>query len=80
MANVQTDRTKAKSRKYRGVFKVKKREKTRQVRGNWPQQLGGGRNQVSGRVSVPCWHATPVANASWKPFVIRLKSSSVSGS
>ena len=22
-----------------------------------------GRNQVSGRVSVPCWHATPVANA-----------------
>ena len=21
-----------------------------------------GRNQVSGRVSVPCWHATPVAN------------------
>ena len=23
----------------------------------------GGRNHVSGRVSVPCWHATPVANA-----------------
>ena len=31
----------------------------------------GGRNQVSGRVSVPCWHATPVANAPWKPLVIR---------
>ena len=23
----------------------------------------GGRNQVSGRVSFPCWLATPVANA-----------------
>ena len=30
----------------------------------------GGRNQVSGRVSVPCWHATPVANAPWKPLII----------
>ena len=29
-----------------------------------------GRNQVSGRVSVPCWHATPVANAPWKPLII----------
>ena len=25
-----------------------------------------GRNQVSGRASVPCWHAKPVANAPWK--------------
>ena len=32
---------------------------------------GGGRNQVSGRVSVPCWLATPVANAPWKPLIIR---------
>ena len=31
----------------------------------------GGRNQVSGRVSVPCWLATPVANAPWKPLIIR---------
>ena len=30
----------------------------------------GERNQVSGRVSVPCWHATPVANAPWKPLII----------
>ena len=30
----------------------------------------GGCNQVSGRVSVPCWHATPVANAPWKPLII----------
>ena len=26
-----------------------------------------GWDQVSGVVSVPCWHATPVANALWKP-------------
>ena len=60
---------KAKSRKYRGVFKVKSRVKTRQIREICSQQLEhkqapkkGIRNQVSGRVSVPCWHTTPVAN------------------
>ena len=26
---------------------------------------------VSGRVSVLCWHATPVANVPWKPHTIR---------
>ena len=25
---------------------------------------------MSGRVSVPCWHATPVANTPWKPLII----------
>ena len=25
-----------------------------------------GQDQVSGGVSVPCWHATPVADAPWK--------------
>ena len=25
---------------------------------------------MSGRVSVPCWHATPVANAPWKLLII----------
>ena len=29
----------AKSRKYRGIFKVKCLEKTRQVRENWSQQM-----------------------------------------
>ena len=62
----------AKSRKYQGVFEVKSRVKTWQVRRIWSQQLEHkkvpqwGRNQVSGgrnQVSVPCWHATPVANA-----------------
>ena len=30
----------------------------------------GGRNQMSGRVSVPCRHATPLENAPWKPLII----------
>ena len=34
-------------------------------------------DQVSGGVSVLCWHATPVANVLWKPLAIRLKSNSV---
>ena len=25
---------------------------------------------MPGRVSAPCWHATPVANAPWKPVMI----------
>ena len=79
--------TKQKSRKYQGVFEVKSRVKTWQVRGIWSQQLAsisksqnGGRNQVSGRVSVPCWQATPVANAPWKPLVILWRPNSVSRS
>ena len=28
---------------------------------------------MSGRVSVPFWHATPVANAPWKPLIIEAK-------
>ena len=37
---------------------------------NWSisKSKRGGRNQVSGRVSVPCRHATPVADALWKPI------------
>ena len=30
----------------------------------------GRRNKVSGRLSVPCWHATTVANPPWKPLII----------
>ena len=40
----------------------------------------GGRNHVSGRISVPCWRATPVANDPWKLLVIRWRSSPVSRS
>ena len=77
---------KAKSRKYKGVFEVKSRVRTWQLRGiglnNWSisKSQNGGRNQVSGRVSVPCGHATPVANAPWKPPAIRWRSKSVSRS
>ena len=30
-----------------------------------------GQDQVSGGVSVLCWHAAPVANVLWKPLAIR---------
>ena len=30
-----------------------------------------GQDQVSGGVSVLCWHATPVVNILWKPRTIR---------
>ena len=40
----------------------------------------GGRNQVSGMVSVPYWHAIPVANDPWKPLIIRWRSKTVSRS
>ena len=62
----------AKSRKYQGIFEVKSRVQTWQVWGIWSQQLE--HKQVpqwgTGKVSVPCWHATPVANAPWKPLII----------
>ena len=34
-------------------------------------QVPKGRDQVSEGVSVPCRHATPVANVLWKPLKIR---------
>ena len=30
-----------------------------------------GQDQVSGGISVVCWHAAPVANVLWKPCTIR---------
>ena len=54
---------------------------------DWSQQVEHmqvptGRDQVSGGVSVPCWHATPVADALWKPVssdkvIVGTKSSQV---
>ena len=43
---------------------------------DWSQQVEHmlvqkGRDQVSGGVSVPYRHATPVANVLWKPLKIR---------
>ena len=34
-----------------------------------------GQDQVSGGVSVLCWHAAPVANVPWKPLAILGKKS-----
>ena len=34
-----------------------------------------GQDQVSGGVSFPCWHATPVADAPWKPVFSEMSDS-----
>ena len=62
--------------KYRGMFETQKsRNKTssgdiglniRTLASPKP-----GQDQVSGGVSVLCWHAAPVANVQWKPLAIR---------
>ena len=57
------------------MWKVEKRygKFGRNALNNWSisKSPKGVRNQVSGRLSVPCWLATPVANAPWKPLVIQ---------
>ena len=42
---------------------VRKKDRYQQVE---HMQVPKGRDQVSGGVSVPCWHATPVTDALWK--------------
>ena len=60
--------------KYRGMFEIQKSgDKTS------PGEIGldirthaspkVGQDQVSGGVSVPCRHATPIADAPWKPII-----------
>ena len=58
--------------KYRGVFEIQKSgDKTSSgeigldIRTQASPKVG--QDQVSGGVSVPCRHATPVADALWKP-------------
>ena len=58
----------AKSRKYREMFEVNSPEILQVREKNWSQQVEdmqvpNGRDQVSGGVSVPCQHATPVATS-----------------
>ena len=62
--------------KYRGVFETQKsRDKTSSgeigldIRTHASPKVG--QDQVSGRVSVLCWHAAPVAYVLWKPCTIR---------
>ena len=62
--------------KYQGIFEIQKSgDKTS------PGEIGldirthaspkVGQDQVSGGVSVLCWHAAPVAYVLWKPCTIR---------
>ena len=55
------------------IKKVKKRhawEKLVSTTGEYASPKKG-RNQLSGMVSVPCWHTTRVVNAPWKLLAIR---------
>ena len=61
--------------KYRGMFETQKsRNKTSSgdiglnIRTLASPKVG--QDQVSGGVSVLCWHAAPVANVLWKPLAI----------
>ena len=71
------DSTKAKE-KYRGIFEIQKSgDKTSSgeigldIRTHASPKVG--QDQVSGGVSVPCQHATPVADALWKPIFSNVK-------
>ena len=62
--------------KYRGVFEIQKSgDKTSlgeiglDIRTHASPKVG--QDQVSGGVSVLCWHAAPVAYVLWKPCTIR---------
>ena len=67
---------KKQKQKYRGMFETQKsRNKTSSgdiglnIRTLASPKVG--QDQVSGGVSVLCWHAAPVANVLWKPLAIR---------
>ena len=68
--------TKRQKQKYRGMFETQKsRNKTSSgdiglnIRTLASPKVG--QDQVSGGVSVLCWHAAPAANVLWKPLAIR---------
>ena len=68
--------------KYRGVFEIQKSgDKTSSgeigldIRTHASPKVG--QDQVSGGVSVLCWHAAPVAYVPWKPCTIGKKSNLV---
>ena len=62
--------------KYRGVFEIQKSE-DKTISGEIGLDIRThaspkvGQDQVSGGVSVLCWHAAPVAYVLWKPCTIR---------
>ena len=62
--------------KYRGVFEIQRSgDKTSSgeigldIRTHVSPKVG--QDQMSGGVSVLCWHAAPVAYVLWKPCIIR---------
>ena len=64
--------------KYRGMFEIQKSgDKTSSgeigldIRTHASPKVR--QDQVSGGISVLCWHAAPVAYVLWKPCTIRLK-------
>ena len=62
--------------KYRGIIEIQKLgDKTSSGEINLDIRTYAsskiGQDQVSGGVSVPCWHAAPVAYVLWKPCTIR---------
>ena len=68
----------AKSRKYQGLFNVRSREKDTASLGksglnDWSisKSLKGGRNQVSGRESVPNCHVSSFGNGPWKLHIAK---------
>ena len=73
--NSKSDYLEAKE-KYRGMFEIQKSgDKTSSgeigldIRTHASPKVG--QDQVSGGVSVLCWHAAPVAYVLWKPCTIR---------
>ena len=88
MLDCKTHQWRSKIEKVPRGSQGEKSRKIWQVEQIWSVQLehkqvpkrGGGRNQMSGRVNVPSWHATPVANAPWKTLTIRWRSTSESRS
>ena len=66
----------------KGIFNLTSRVKTWQDRGILSETsmdhylqvvTKGDGTQVSGRVSIPCWLVTPVANAPWIPLIHAVK-------
>ena len=75
--NLFSEMSRAKE-KYRGVFEIQKSgDKTSSgeigldIRTHASPKVG--QDQVSGGVSVLCWHAAPVAYVPWKPCTIEKK-------
>ena len=68
--------------KYRGMFEIQKSENKTSSGENGLniRTLASpevGQDQVSGGVSVLCWHAASVANVLYTPLAVRYKSNSV---